>query len=771
MKKGFYVVLYVLGCAGALYGQSEATLRGTIKARADSSVVSNATIRLEGPSASQAVSGPEGMFLFPRVVPGIYNIVVSHPGFTDERRQLTLKPRDVATIDVELSLSGPAETINVQSNADLLAVAPSSTILQSEQLERVPYARKINFTHVIASTAPGMIRSHDDFVHVRGNEISLNPFLNGVSFWENPHSVLSSSFTPDIIESANVMTGGFPAEFGNRFGGVVDIVTKSGFSRDNGGSVTLGVGTALRHNVAVEYGGHTKKLGYYFYSAAFESARFISPNDPRSIHDTGRGMHNFLQFDYSVNTRDLLKLVVMGDGANFQIPKTSIDDQFRPGLNAEQETRGQSSVLSWSHGASQNTLLTTSLYQRWSKMSFNQTGEPLASIAENDRTLWTTGVKSDLTMLLGRHTIKGGIDLVRLRPEESLFFYGEGYVAFSHTQGLPHSHLRGENRGPIVFNDEEAGGQGSIYLQDSVRWTRNLTTQFGLRFDRYSLETSSSHFSPRLNASYRLNERGTAIHAAYDHFFVPPAVENVLISSAGLTRYVQGFNQWLPPLQPIVENQFELGISQPIRHNLRVSATGYYRESKGPVHTILFPDTRIYAYANFDKGKAYGLELRAEVPVWARMGLSGHLNYALSRVYFWNPITAGFVDEDHHFGNTERFLAPMDQTHTLDGGVMYRNPRRGYWISTTLEYGSGTPLEEAHSDEGSGAPLRVPGHFTQDVSVGMDLLRSAERPRLSVQFNVENITNNVYRVSQESTFSPGEYYSPRFFSTSMKVRF
>jgi outer membrane receptor protein involved in Fe transport len=53
----------------------------------------------------------------------------------------------------------------------------------------------------------------------------------------------------------------------------------------------------------------------------------------------------------------------------------------------------------------------------------------------------------------------------------------------------------------------------------------------------------------------------------------------------------------------------------------------------------------------------------------------------------------------------------------------------------------------------------------------MDLLRSAERPRLSVQFNVENITNNVYRVSQESTFSPGEYYSPRFFSTSMKVRF
>jgi len=32
-------------------------------------------------------------------------------------------------------------------------------------------------------------------------------------------------------------------------------------------------------------------------------------------------------------------------------------------------------------------------------------------------------------------------------------------------------------------------------------------------------------------------------------------------------------------------------------------------------------------------------------------------------------------------------------------------------------------------------------------------------------------TNNVYKVSQESIFSPGEYFHPRFFSASMKVHF
>src|SRR5207247_3493874 len=180
----------------------------------------------------------------------------------------------------------------------------------------------------------------------------------------------------------------------------------------------------------------------------------------------------------------------------------------------------------------------------------------------------------------------------------------------------------------------------------------------GLRFDHYSVVIHDSHFSPRLNLAYRLSGSGTVLHASYDHFFVPPAVENILISSAGLTRYLQDLPQALPPLQAIIENQFELGITHPIASNFQVGATGYYRDSKNPVHTVLFPDSRIYAYANFDKGKAYGMETKMEVPVVERLGLSAYLNYALSRVYFCNPVTAGFVDETHHLVDAARFLAP-----------------------------------------------------------------------------------------------------------------
>ena len=239
--------------------------------------------------------------------------------------------------------------------------------------------------------------------------------------------------------------------------------------------------------------------------------------------------------DFDANPSDSLKLVLMGDGTNFQIPKTSVDDQYRPNANASERTRAQTAVLTWSHIPSTRTFVRTSLYQRWSRMLLLPANDARASFASNERTLSTIGLKSDVTRLIGSHTLKGGLDVTLLRPNENLFFDGEGYISFSHLLDLPHVHLRGPNRGPITFAEQKTGGQGSGYLQDTVQLMRGLTANVGLRFDRYSLATSDTHFSPRVNLAYRFAGSGTTLHTSYNHFFVPPAVENVLISSAGLT--------------------------------------------------------------------------------------------------------------------------------------------------------------------------------------------------------------------------------------------
>jgi hypothetical protein len=126
----------------------------------------------------------------------------------------------------------------------------------------------------------------------------------------------------------------------------------------------------------------------------------------------------------------------------------------------------------------------------------------------------------------------------------------------------------------------------------------------------------------------------------------------------------------------------------------------------------------------------------------------------------------------------------MDQTHTFTSGLTYRHDRTRLWGAMALEYGSGTPgghdggdhaHEEGEAHEHATGPglcgTRCPSHFTQNVSVGWNASADGSRPRLSLQFNVENLSNTVYLISKESTMVQGQYSIPRLVSGSLKIEF
>ena len=786
-------IAFVCFAGAPAFGQTDGVIRGSVTAAADGSPVPEAVVELRSaawPAPSETKTPADGRFAFPSVVPGDYVVTVSHPGFQEKRFRLSLKPREVQNIAVALALTPVQESVNVTAESIPSVFSPGSTHLTGERLAELPAAQRTNLPDAIVTAAPGMIRGHDDFVHIRGHEVALNPSINGVQFRENAHAVFSPGMGVDYIESMNVMTGGFPAEYGNRFGGILDVVTKSGFSLTHRGSVTLGIGSAHRHNAGVELGARTARAGYYGNLAGFTSDRFLSPPSPRSIHNTGRGLRSFGRLDFRATERNQFRLVVMADGANFELPMDERDELLRPQFRNLQRTRSQSLMFSWDHVRAPDAVTQTTFYQRWSSVRQRpESIDPFGAQTDAARTLETFGIKGDMTRLLGRHAIKGGIDAAVLRPREEFNYLSQPWIDFTHLPAVNegHVHFRGPNLGagiprPVVFNDTQTGGQVSVFLQDKVQVTPGFTLDAGLRFDRYSLVISESHASPRLNAAYRFGA-GTVLFASYNHFFVPPPIENVLAGSAGLTSLVSEIGAALPPVRAIKENQFELGVTQPVTRAMNVGVTGYYRRSDDPAHTSLFPDSRFYTYASFDRGKAYGLEIKADVPTIPALGVSGYLNYALGRVWFYNPVVAGFTTEAAHLAESRRFLAPMDQAHTLTAGLTYHHSRTRVWSAVAFEYGSGTPGGhggdhehedgETHQDP-TGAGLcanRCASHFTQNLSIGWNASADPTRPGLSVQFSVENLTNELYLLSKESTMVQGQYSIPRLVSASVRMRF
>jgi outer membrane receptor protein involved in Fe transport len=154
----------------------------------------------------------------------------------------------------------------------------------------------------------------------------------------------------------------------------------------------------------------------------------------------------------------------------------------------------------------------------------------------------------------------------------------------------------------------------------------------------------------------------------------------------------------------------------------------------------------------------------AEIP---KLGLSGYFSYTAQRAFQTGPVSGGFTIED--VGPGETGPAAFDQIHTAVAGVTEREKRTGIFVTAQMEYGSGTPASLPNED-GSESLVRLPGHFVASLYFGVDLMRK-EKHNVSLQFNIENIGDRVYRIAKESEFTPVQYSPPRFISGSLKYRF
>ena len=106
-------------------------------------------------------------------------------------------------------------------------------------------------------------------------------------------------------------------------------------------------------------------------------------------------------------------------------------------------------------------------------------------------------------------------------------------------------------------------------------------------------------------------------------------------------------------------------------------------------------------------------------------------------------------------------------THTVTGGLTYQHQPTGFWAGTTVEYGSGTPTEREETTN-----ARVPGHFTTNLSFGVDLFRRAKpRGRGCPCSSTSKTSRTICIAAPESEFAAGRDSIPRLVAVTAKVKF
>jgi len=239
------------GVAGIVKDPTDSAIPG-----ARVSIINTAT----GAKETTTTNG-DGVYSFPALAVGQYDLDVSAPGFVSQRRKgLAVTVNGKVEVDLKLQLAEHSESVMIEAGAEQVRVETADTqvgqALESQHVAELPLNGR-SYTDLLAvqtgiapvtTSATSSTSSGGGFgaiapsggldpglFSVNGQRESANGFiLNGANVEESIAEGAAIIPNLDSISEFRVMTSNFDAEYGNYSGGLVTVVTKSGSNTVHG---------------------------------------------------------------------------------------------------------------------------------------------------------------------------------------------------------------------------------------------------------------------------------------------------------------------------------------------------------------------------------------------------------------------------------------------------------------------------------------------------------------------------------------------------------
>ena len=220
---------------GTVVDQSQAVLPGATV------TVVNAGTGIE----RVAVTGPDGRFVVPTLVPGEYTVTVELAGFQPQTREnVRVNVGQEVSLDFVLSVGGLAEEVTVSAEAPTVEVTTTrvATNIGNEEIDNLPSQgrNQLSLMQLVPgltpSLAPGGFNGGE--YNANGRDRGSNLFLlDGMSNQQGHQGGSLGGMTRmslDTMAEFQVLTHQYGAEYGGASGVVVNAVSRAGTNNFNG---------------------------------------------------------------------------------------------------------------------------------------------------------------------------------------------------------------------------------------------------------------------------------------------------------------------------------------------------------------------------------------------------------------------------------------------------------------------------------------------------------------------------------------------------------
>ncbi|MFC1475273.1 TonB-dependent receptor domain-containing protein [Candidatus Zixiibacteriota bacterium] len=712
-------------------------------------------------SFSGAISNTDGVFTIKKLKKGKYTLRFSHVGY---ETKIVDKIEVTAGSEISLNVELVEKAISLKSitvtpgRFTIMGTKPSTQqTLTSHDIQTRPQFSEDLFRAV--QRLPGL--TSNDFTakfNVRGGSYDeVYTTIDGLQIYEPFHlkdidGGVTSIVDVSAVESMDLMTGGYPASYGERMSGVFNIKTRT--PSENYKRLSLGL--SFMNFRALTEGTFNNNKGSWILSARRGYLDLVlKMADPENnlkpyYYDL------FGKVQYKIHKNHLLSASFLrayddmhvygeddeiGDSLNSRYGNTYFWMTLRSQLNPKLYVQNLASVGSVTK-------------KKWGQF-VNNPSMRITLNAFDQKEFDFIGFKSDWEYELSKnYLIKFGFEGKALSSDYD--YLGEDYI---YNYPLPPDTINLDRVDSTDINISPSGEKYSIYMANRIRLIDPLTTEFGFRYDNASY-SQDKNYSPRVNLVYNFSPE-TTIRAGWGYFYQLQNINEILVGD-GESEFLE--SERAEHIVAGFEHRFKSG--------LQLRLEGYYKEYSY-LHTEyrnsfydieFFPeleDDRVHVNLNGRTSK--GLELYLKKNNGGKISWS--LSYILSKVED-DISTIYFPTEDVSLELNRTQPHPLNQSHTIYADWSYRPNHKWQfnvawqhhsgWYFTDVELRTTTQYVYLQSGEQWGTQHRPFDRV--DIRINRNIHTS--KGKINIYFEIVNLLNrkNIRSYDYSIRTNPSGYY-------------
>lgn len=726
----------------------------------------------QGRLVRETKTGADGTFLFTGVPFGEYNVETRPPGRTEAHQHVQVGSSEILTVELFcVAATEKAVIVEEREVAKPSRAVGSVSTLTRETLKTLPQGDDRPITEVV-TTQPGFVQDAFGNVYSRGNHANVQYQIDGIPIPDSVGSLFAQAIPVRLIDSLEILSGGMPAEFGNRLAAVVNINTRHGGIAPEG-VVQVRYGSFQTVEASAFYARSIGKFSFFVGGSYMQSQRMLDPPSITPIlHDDGRNGRAFLRLDWAPTSRDRIELFANYAHNFFQVPidPTVVPlDPMRPNFVRPVDAFGNASggfvprdtdatetehevflTASWIHSFDKRGQLQLAPYYKLSygalasdpMHALGALADPGTTVSDVNRRAEHLGGVVHYSLGRGNHLFKSGMQIDYLRGQTD-------FTQF----------VRDDASG-IGGIDPLQGGSGTdrtnalmvgLYVQDRWDYGR-LGLQFGARWDWQHVLLANGEtgdqvgVSPRLGLSFSFLKELVA-HAFVGINFQPPSPLDA--GNAARALGVVPVSGVVPyDIQAETNLYGELGLTARLFKRLKLGAVGWGRTAWNQLDNVAIGQTNLIANYNFERGRAVGVELTADFVF--RDWLTAFANMSWLIAQGQGISSAKFLFDAEQLADQSWQTLDHAQTWTANTGFTLQHS--GASFTALANYGSG--LRTGPNNDQS-----VPQHVRVDATLQYSFDMIPLKPRLSI--DVINLFDARYAYRIGNGFVGSSYAAPR----------